>query len=128
MSSGIIVPVAKALYLCDGHIGFPGGKTDLIGIFNTIRPQSYPHLHKDLVVYARLGQGLGQISFFVEIRLATNRQLIHVSNTHTLTFPDRHATVEMVVTMQVLFPQAGPYLVELYCENQWVADGAFELR
>jgi hypothetical protein len=87
----------------------------------------YPHLHKDFVVYARLGQGLGQISFFVEVRHAANHQLIHVSNTHTLTFPDRHMTVEMVMTMQVMFHQAGPHLVELYCENQWVADSTFDL-
>jgi uncharacterized protein DUF6941 len=127
MSPGLIVPVAKALYLCDGHIAFPGGKTDLIGIFNSIRPKSYPHLHKDFVVYARLGQGLGPISFFVEVRSAGNRQLIHVSNTHTLTFPSRDTTVEMVITMQVLFHQAGPHLVELYCENQWVADATLDL-
>jgi hypothetical protein len=28
--------VAQALYLCDGHLGFPGGKTDLMGLFNGI--------------------------------------------------------------------------------------------
>jgi hypothetical protein len=33
MSSATIAPVAQALYLCDGHLGVPGGKTDLMGLF-----------------------------------------------------------------------------------------------
>jgi len=127
MSSGIIIPVAKNLYLCDGHIGLPGGKTDLIGIFNSIRPQSYPYLHPNFVVYARLGQGMGRISFFIEVRAAANLQLIHVSNTNSLFFPNRDTTIEMVMTMQVWFPFSGQHLVQLYCENQWVADGSFAL-
>lgn len=127
MSTGIILPVAKSLYLCDGHIGIPGGKTDLVGIFNSIRPNGYPHFHSNFVVYARLGQGLGMISFFVEVRSAASQNLIHVSNTHTLMFPNRYTTIEMVLTMQVTFPHAGPYLVELHCENQWVADTTCDL-
>ncbi len=44
MSLPAITPVAKALYICDGHIGFANQKTDLMGIFNAIRPPQYPHL------------------------------------------------------------------------------------
>jgi hypothetical protein len=118
-----IIPVAKAVFLCDGHIGIANHKTDLLGIFNSIHPKSYPHRQKHFVVYARLVEGLGPIQFFVEIRLASTGQLVHVSNTHTLHFPDRDTTVELALTLQnVLFPQAGVYLVELFLENQWVAD------
>ena len=56
MSPAPIVPVAQALYLCDGHISFPGGKTNLMGLFNSIHPASYPHVQKQLVVFARLLQ------------------------------------------------------------------------
>lgn len=123
MSSVTIVPVAQALYLCDGHIGFPGGKTDLIGLFNSIRAGSYPHVQKQLVVFARLHQGLGQVSFYVDIRFAPTQQLTHVSNTHMLVFPDRDTVVEMALTLKgVRFPQPGIYLVELFCDAQWVAD------
>jgi len=123
MPSATIIPVAQALYLCDGHIGTPGSKTDLIGLFNSIRAASYPHVQKQLAVFARLLQGLGQVSFYVDVRFAPTNQLIHVSNTHNLVFPDRDTVVEMALTLKgVRFPQPGIYLVELFCEAQWVAD------
>ena len=54
LSAGVILPVAKTLYLCDGHLGFTSGKTDLMGIFDSIRPQGgYPHIHPSFVVFAR---------------------------------------------------------------------------
>ncbi len=123
MSSATIVPVAQALYLCDGHLGLSGGKTDLIGLFNSIRAASYPHVLNQIVVFARLLQGLGQVPFYVDIRFAATQQLVHVSSTHTLQFPDRDTVVEMALTLKrIRFPQAGIYLVELYCDAQWVAD------
>ena len=123
MSVATITPVAQALYLCDGHIGFPGGKTDLIGLFNSIRAASYPHVQKQFVVFAKLLQGLGQIPCYVDIRFAPTQQLIHVSSTHMLVFPDRATVVEMALTLKgVRFPQSGIYLVELFCDAQWVAD------
>ena len=52
MSLATIAPVAQALYLCDGHIGYPGGKTDLVGLFNSIRDPGYPHVQRKFVVFA----------------------------------------------------------------------------
>jgi hypothetical protein len=60
------MPVAKSLYLCDGHLDFNSRKTDLMGIFDSIRPQGgYPHIQPSFVVFARLAQGLGTIPFRV---------------------------------------------------------------
>src|SRR5690348_6870811 len=98
MSSATIVPVAQALYLCDGHLGFAGGKTDLIGLFNSIQAAAYPHVQKQFVVFARLLQGLGQVPFYIDIRFTGTQQLTHVSGTHTLLFPDRDTLVEMALT------------------------------
>jgi len=129
MSSATIAPVAQALYLCDGHLGFPGGKTDLVGLFNSIRAAGYPHVQKPFVVFARLRQGLGRVPFSVEIRFAPTQQLTHVSGTHTLVFPDRDTVVEMALTLRgVRFPQPGIYLVELFCHAQWVTDAAVLLQ
>jgi hypothetical protein len=92
-------------------------------LFNSIRVASYPHVQKQLVVFARLLQGLRQVSFYVDIRFASTQQLIHVSSTHMLVFPDRDTVVEMALTLKgVRFPQPGIYLVELFCEAQWTAD------
>jgi hypothetical protein len=82
------------------------------------------HSHRrQFVVFARLLQGLGQVSFYVDIRFALTQQLTHVSSTYTLVFPDRDTVVEMALTLKgVRFPQLGNYLVELFCDGQWVAD------
>lgn len=129
MSSGVILPVPKALYLCEGYIGYPAnGLTDLMNVFNALRPQNYPHEHRDFVVYSRLSGGLGPVQFFVEIRDAATRQFVHVSNTFTLQFHRRTQTVELALTFDaVLFPHPGVYTVELYLENQWSCDCTLEL-
>src|ERR1700726_3299818 len=77
LSAGVILPVAKSLYLCDGHLGFTSGKTDLMGIFDFIRPHGgYPHIHPSFVVFARLAQSLGIVPFQVHIRLAATGQFV----------------------------------------------------
>jgi hypothetical protein len=74
---GVILPAAKSLYLCDGHLGFSSGKTDLMGVFDSMRPQGgYPHIHPFFVVFARLAQGHGTIPFRVGIRLAATGQFV----------------------------------------------------
>jgi hypothetical protein len=61
-----IVPVARALYLCDYHIGFSDGKVDLYGLFNAIRPShGYPYAQGRFCVFAQLVNGLGKVPFFV---------------------------------------------------------------
>ena len=99
LSAGVILPVAKSLYLCDGHLGFTSKKTDLMGIFDSIRPQGgYPHIHPSFVVFARLAQGLGTIPFRVDIRLAASGQFVAGTLVQQLVFPDRDTIVNMVVT------------------------------
>lgn len=122
--------MAKSLYLCDGHLGFTSGKTDLMGIFDSIRPQgAYPHIHPSFVVFARLAQGLGSIPFRVDIRLATSGQFVAGTSVQQVVFPDRDTIVNMVVTVKgVSFPQPGIFLVELLLDNQWLADTTLELK
>jgi hypothetical protein len=126
----VILPVAKALYLCDGHLGFTSGKTDLMGIFDSIQPQGgYPHIHPSFVVYARLAQGLGNIPFRVDIRLGASGQFVAGPIVQQLVFPNRATIVNMVMTLKgVSFPHPGIFLVELLLDNQWVADTALELK
>jgi hypothetical protein len=128
LSQATIIPVAKALYLCDGHIGLPNHKTDLMGIFNSIRPSKYPHVQKHFVIFAQLISGLGQVPFFIDVRFGSTGQLVHTTNRHILSFPRRDTVVQLAYTMQGCpFPQPGVYLVELFCDSQWVADTALNL-
>lgn len=124
-----IVPVAKALYLCDGTIGIPGGKTDLMGLFNSVNASSYPHVARDFVVFAQLNAGLGRIPFYVDIRSAMGNELVYTSNVHQAQFPNRDITIQVAYTVAgCSFRQSGLYVVELYCNNQWVADTTLMLQ
>ena len=129
MSSGTIAPVAQGLYLCDGHLGYPRGKTDLMGLFNRINAPVYPHVQRHFVVFARLLQGLGSVPFYVGVRYAPTQHLIHISRVHTLRFPDRATVVEMALTLKgIRFPSPGIYLLELFCASQWTADTTLLLQ
>jgi hypothetical protein len=128
VSSVSILPVAKTLYLCDGHIGFSNQKTDLMGIFNSIRPARYPYVHKQFVIFAQLISGLGQVPFFLDLRYAATGQTIYTSKAQLLYFAHRQKLVQLAYTVHgCLFPQPGTYLVELFCNGQWVADTTLEL-
>jgi hypothetical protein len=125
-----IVPVAKALTLCDYHIGYADGKVDLYGLFNAIRPpQGYPHETARFCVFAQLINGLGQVPFFVDIRLAATDELVYTTETRHLQFPDRTTVVQLALTIHgCRFEQPGLYLVELFCDNTWVCDTQLHLR
>ncbi len=122
--SPTIVPVSKGLYLCDYYTGYDDGKSDLYGLFNAIRPAAgFPHEHGRFCVFAQLANGLGPVSFFIDIRDASSDELIYTTIPRALTFPDRHTTIQMVVAIEgCVFERPGLYLLELFCENTWVCD------
>lgn len=129
MAQNVIVPTVKTLYLCDGHIGFGNQKTDLIGIFNSIRPLSYPHTYEHFVAFAQLLGGLGQVPFYFDIRYAADYSLVQTTSIHLLSFPNRSKLVQLAYTFRdYQFPQSGIYLVELYCDAQWVGDTTLKLH
>jgi hypothetical protein len=81
------------------------------------------------VVFAQLSNGHGKIPFYIDIRMAMGNQLVYTSNVHQAQFPNRTITIQLAYTVAGCnFPQAGLYLVELYCNNQWVADTTLMLR
>jgi hypothetical protein len=123
-----IVPVAKALYVCDA-VGTEGGKTELYGLFNSIRASRLPHVVREFAVFAQLAQGLGDIPFYVDLRRATDGLLVHTSLIQTLRFRTREQTLQAAMTFRgIELPTAGVYLLELVCDNVWVADVALRVR
>jgi hypothetical protein len=129
VSSGIVVPVAKSLYLADGTLGYPGGKTDVMGLFNTITPTNgYPHTTA-FVIFAQLHGGLGYVPFHIDIREGSiTGPLVYLSNVHQLWFPHRDFTYQLAYAVpSCRFPRPGMYLVELFCNACWVADVNLEL-
>lgn len=119
-----IVPVAKAIMLCDYHVGYKDGKVDLYGLDNAIRPQSgYPYTRGRFCVFAQLTNDAGQVPFFVDIRFAETDQLIWTTEVRQLRFPDRETVVQLALSIEgCCFKQLGLYVLERFCDNQWVCD------
>jgi hypothetical protein len=124
-----VQPSAKALYLCDYHVGYENGKVDLYGLFNAIRPATYPHTQQRFCIFAQLVGGLGQVPFFIDIRYAATDGLVYTTARNVLSFPDQMTVVQVALAIEgCQFEQPGMYLVELFCDNAWVCDATLLLR
>ena len=123
-----VVPSAKAIYLCE-EVDVEGGMTNLYALFNAIRPKRYPHTHASFVCFAQLVGGLGDVPFYFDIRRAEDDRLIRNTDIRVIHFPDRNSQRQIVVTVGgCVFEKPGVYLVELYCDNTWVADTTIRLE
>ena len=124
-----ILPFAKALYLCDYHVGYSDGKVDLYGLFNAIRPPSgFPYAEGRFCVFAQLNNGLGRVPFFIDVRFAETDELVWTSEVRELTFPNRNTVIQVALTIEgCRFERPGLYLLELFCNNTWVCDAALVL-
>jgi hypothetical protein len=125
-----VLPSAKALYLCDYHVGYRDGKVDLYGLFNAIRsPDGFPYTQGRFCVFAQLINGLGRVPFFIDIRLAETDALVWTTAVRELNFPNRSTIVQLAYTLEgCRFEDPGVYLVELFCDNTWVCDTQLLLR
>ncbi len=124
-----IQPFARALSLCDYVIGYTtggfgaNGKTDLYGLFNAIRPAAYPHTQGFFCVFAQLCGGLGQVPFVIDLVYRPRDVLVQTTNLNILNFPSRDVIVQMKMEIRGwTFALPGEYLVQLVCDNKWVAD------
>ena len=125
-----VVPVAKALTVCDYHVGYSNGKVDLYGFFNAIRPHTgFPYTRGRFCVFAQLINGLGHMPFFIDIRFAETDELVWTTEVRQLQFPDRTTIVQMAMTIEgCCFERPGLYVLELFCDNTWVSDTQVLLR
>lgn len=124
-----ITPVAKAIFLCDDTIGIVNHKTDVMGLFNSIRPPQYPYIHPHFVVFAQLCGAVGQVPFYIEVRFAPNGIRVGSTKARLLNFAHRDQVVQLSCTIPGCpFSQPGVYLVELVCNGQWVADTKLDLQ
>ena len=122
-----ILPVAKALYLCDYQFAGVNGKSDLYGIFHGLRPKAYPHTQPRFCVFAQLASGLGELPFFIEI-VGPDERLVYSSTTRKFRFPNRETVIQLTFEIKgCRFPVPGMYIVGLYCDNAWIADTQLHL-
>jgi hypothetical protein len=125
--AGVIIPTAKPLLLCE-EIDVEGGMLNVYALFNALHPATYPHPHDLFCVFAQLSNGLGEMRMHFDIRRARDYHLIHTSATRMLQFLRRTQLIQVAVSFEgIRFEEPGVYLIELFCDNTWVADVALEL-
>lgn len=127
-----VIPVAKAVYLCDDVLPDPTrSKLTIVGSFNAVRlpaDVAFPYALDKLCVFAQLVGGVGEVTCRAEVIRATTNRAIYVSGRQRLTFPGRHTTVTYLLRLRrFVFPAPGEYTVELFCEDQFVDDRLLHL-
>lgn len=122
-----VLPVAKALYLCDEILEDPvSRKVSLLGALNAVRPQGvppFPHRQQQLCVVVQLTGGSGEVRAHVEVIQAATGLTIHTTQEHRIRFASRNAIVYANFRLRdVVFPESGAYFVEFYCQETFLDD------
>ena len=125
----VVVPVAKALYLCDEILSDPARmKPHLVGILNAIRAPSFPHVLPRLGIFAQLVGGFGEVPCVVRVVNAHNRELVYESPVRTVAFGDRLDTRYFVMRLaNITIRTAGDFWVEFYCGGLFVDDALLRI-
>ena len=129
--ANLIIPVAKKVYVCDDVIRDPdSGKVSILNLWDTIRVPSsgFPHTQAKVCVFAQLRGGWGDIPVHVEIMHADSDELLRKVGPFAVSFRDRSLTYRVRCQIEgVVFQGPGVYVVELYCDQQFVDDQTFRV-
>ncbi len=127
----IIIPVAKLLYVCDDVVRDPhSGKVSVLNLWENVRVTNggFPYELAKICVFAQFRGGSGDIPFHLEIAPTDSAVLFHERIEFVLGFRDRMKTHYASIKLHnVVFPAAGMYVVELYCNQEFVDDQPIEI-
>jgi hypothetical protein len=123
------IPVARGLLLCEAVRSQEGTEhVTLVNCFSGLTAPSFPCANRAFNVVAFLSDGYGDLRARVQITHLDRERTIYVRE-HGLTTPDRLREVRY--SFQVtgcVFPEAGVYEVELFIQQELIADTRFFLR
>lgn len=124
-----LIPVAKALYLCDDILSDSGRvKPHLIGVLNAVRISALPQTLAKLCIFAQLVGGFGEVRCSVRVVRAQNREAVYQSPEVVVQFDDRGQTRYFYLRLtQITIRTAEEFWVELYCNDQYVDDATLEV-
>jgi hypothetical protein len=124
-----VIPVAKALYLCDDILSDAARvKPHLIGVLNAIRPPAFPHTIARLCIFAVLVGGYGDVRCRVRVVNAHNREVAYESPLRTIRFDDRLQTryyAHRLEQITISAPRA--FWVELTCNDEFIDDASLHI-
>ncbi len=124
-----IAPIAKALYLCDEILFDPArSKAHLVGLLNSIRPPSFPHVLARLCVFAQLIGGHGEGRSRVRIVNANSLETVYESPDQVIRFDDPLQTRYVALRLLgITIHGPGEYWVELTWDGQFVDDAVLRI-
>jgi len=121
-------PTGLAIIVCDQIIEDKlTHKKSLIGIFNQIATGKFPCQHGRLAVFVSLTEGRGVSAARLRIAHEESGHVVAEVNGQ-IQFPDIHAVLELNFDMVgLVFPQAGMYSIEFYCDDALVLERRFHV-
>jgi hypothetical protein len=122
-----IKPVAKAVYVCDDVISDPQtGKVSVLNLWDSVLVPvggSFPYRLAKVCLFAWLRGGLGKVSTRIDIVQASTGNVIRRTNDCMIEFEARSTSVFARYKLEnCVFPESGVYIIELYCQNDFVDD------
>jgi len=126
-------PMGKVMYLCDEVLRDPtSGKISFLGIFDDVISTpalGFPFRLGRICLAAQLVGGSGYVAVDVDIVEAATQNLVRTAGPFIVHFPSRRQIVTVQIRiLDVLFPAAGEYFVELYSHGVFLDDRLLRLQ
>lgn len=117
-------PYALAMLVCDGIHRDPGtGKHFILGTFSAILAREFPAVHPFLAVYVALVDGRGKVALSLRVVDVDEADAAVAETEVDVEFQDPRVIVEISFGMvNVVFPKAGHYLIQLHANGQHVIE------
>jgi hypothetical protein len=119
-------PSVLSINVCDSIIRDEiTKKVSLVGLFNTIRVNSFPYSHPSLHVYIALTNGHGKYQTDIRfLNLSDNKTIVGMKG--HLDFQNPLQVVELNVCWQkLLFNKAGEFVVQVLCDGAPIGERKF---
>ena len=123
----MVRPLAKSVYVCDDVFGDAStGKIIVVNLWETARiptDEAFPYSLPKLCVFVWWRNGHGSARTRIDIVEAGSGKLLRRTKDYILKFSDPSETVyARYMIKDFVFPDVGSYIVEVYCEDEFVDD------
>jgi hypothetical protein len=124
-----VKPTPIALVVCDNIYTEPGGKTALVGLFNSILAHSFPVRHSRMAVFASLTGLRDGSTAKLEIVNGENEAVIVSAEGQFPGNPSALTVVDMnFIFNNVLFPEQGTYFIRFWANDHILIQRPFHVQ
>jgi len=129
MSANKPTPNVLALLVCDQIITDRiTGKVSLIGMFSKVHGRRFPAAHPMMSVFVAMTDGHGKTDLTIRIVDANEARPPIVEGRGSVDFKDPRAIAHLALQFNGLrFPEAGPYRVQLWSEQELLREARLDL-